>query len=259
MVILAIVFVNSACESTELIASTDEALSAQSEVNLTALAALELRQQAAQIALPFCEQQHCIDIQIQSIATQDAWINRWIAQRQAMAIQDRIGLKQKMSLQQAVDAFVQYADHHHVQQEGLNMSTRIAYQRQKFLLLKLSIAVPAQAFAEQQEIAYFAVLDRQAKKQLSLMEIIQPEQYVLMDTLVQQAYQDWLRQQSKQVQHVAAKKLYWGQADWWFDQEGIGLHFRPNQIVAQGGSLAITLNHLQSRQLLKAAIYAQMF
>ena len=71
---------------------------------------LHIQQQPAKIALPFCETKNCIDIDIQTLVTQDQWLNDWMAKTQAMVIQDQIGLKQNMSLQQAVNAYVKKSD-----------------------------------------------------------------------------------------------------------------------------------------------------
>lgn len=54
-------------------------------------------------------------------------------------------------------------------------------------------------------------------------------------------------------------KLYWGQADWFFDQEGIGLHYRTHEIVKDGTQLDIYLTKAQTQQVLKADVYTQLF
>ena len=56
-----------------------------------------------------------------------------------------------------------------------------------------------------------------------------------------------------------SKKLYWGQADWFFDQEGIGLHYRTHEIVKDGAQLDIYLNKQQTKQILKVDAYQHMF
>ncbi|MDN5678713.1 MAG: hypothetical protein L0G73_09845, partial [Acinetobacter sp.] len=63
---------------------------------------LNIQQQAADIAQPFCETKNCIELDLQSLTTADPWLNQWIAKSQARVIQDQIGLKQDMNLQQAI-------------------------------------------------------------------------------------------------------------------------------------------------------------
>ncbi|MBD0076832.1 hypothetical protein IAF28_19800, partial [Acinetobacter baumannii] len=44
----------------------------------------------ASFAVPFCEKKNCIDVDIQTIKTQDAWLNSWIEKNQAKVIQAQI-------------------------------------------------------------------------------------------------------------------------------------------------------------------------
>jgi hypothetical protein len=44
-----------------------------------------------------------------------------------------------------------------------------------------------------------------------------------------------------EVKKQVPKKLYWGQADWFFDGEGIGLHYRANEISKDAPQLDIYL------------------
>lgn len=39
---------------------------------------LNLTETKANYAVPFCEKKNCIDVDIQTIKTQDAWLNSWI-------------------------------------------------------------------------------------------------------------------------------------------------------------------------------------
>lgn len=39
---------------------------------------LNLTETKASYAVPFCEKKNCIDVDIQTIKTQDAWLNSWI-------------------------------------------------------------------------------------------------------------------------------------------------------------------------------------
>src|SRR5699024_10238508 len=71
---------------------------------------LSIKEHYEKIELPFCETKNCIDINIQTVQTKDSWLNNWIATSQAQVIQDQIGLKQNMSLQQAINAYVKKSD-----------------------------------------------------------------------------------------------------------------------------------------------------
>ena len=61
------------------------------------------------------------------------------------------------------------------------------------------------------------------------------------------------------MQKAAPAKLYWGQADWFFDDQGLGLHYRTHEIVKDGTQLDIYLSKAQTQQVLKADIYPSMF
>ena len=92
-----------------------------------------------------------------------------------------------------------------------------------------------------------------------LLDLIQPKQQAYMNNIVQQAYQKWLKAQSTEVKQHAPQKLYWGQADWFFDQEGIGLHYRTHEIAKDGAQLDIYFNKQQTQQILKVDAYQNMF
>ena len=224
---------------------------------------LHIQQQPAKIALPFCETKNCIDIDIQTLVTQDQWLNDWMAKTQAMVIQDQIGLKQNMSLQQAVNAYVKKSDDWQAKYSKnpayqLSLYTRIAYQRNEYVLLQVGVD-SKQEDVKVNERYYFAVADRKKQQGVTLLDIIEPKQQVYMNELVQKAYQDWLKQQTPEARQKAPNKLYWGQADWFFDSEGIGLHYRSLQIVDEGKQLDIYLTKAQTQQVVKADIYQTMF
>ena len=106
--------------------------------------------------------------------------------------------------------------------------------------------------------AIIFVADRRQQKMLTPLDIIDSKQQLLMDQIIQQAYQTWLKENNSQVQQKH-QKLYWGQADWFFDQEGIGLHFRSHEISKDAKQLDIYLTKQQTQQVLKAEIYQHMF
>lgn len=45
------------------------------------------------------------------------------------------------------------------------------------------------------------------------------------------------------------KTLYWGQADWFFDGEGVGLHYQANQITKDAPQLDIYLTTEQTKNI----------
>lgn len=224
---------------------------------------LNIQEQDAKIALPFCETKNCIDLSIQTVHTEDVWLNDWIAKSQALVIQDQIGMKQNMSLQQAINAYVKKSDAWQAEFSKnkayeLSMYTRIAYQRNQYVLMQLGVDTNQEGI-KVKERYYFFVADRKKQKAVTLLDVIEPKQQNSMNSIVQQAYQKWLKEQTAEVKQKAPKKLYWGQADWFFDQEGIGLHYRTHEIVADGAQLDIYLTKEQTQQLLKVDVYQHMF
>lgn len=224
---------------------------------------LNIQEKSADIALPFCETKNCINLDIQTLKTADAWLNQSIEKQQAKVIQDQIGLKQDMSLQQAVNAYVKKSDAWQAQLKlnkayELSLYTRIPYQRNQFVLVQIGVD-STQENIRVNERYYFFVADRLQQKILSPLDIINPEQQLQMDQIVQQAYQKWLKDNNAEVQQKAPKKLYWGQADWFFDQEGIGLHYRSQEISKDAKQLDIYLTKEQTQQVLKVDIYQNMF
>ena len=71
---------------------------------------LNMQEAKADYALPFCEKKNCIDVDIQTIKTQDEWLNGWIAKNQANVIQQQIEQNKNLTLQQAVNAYVKKSD-----------------------------------------------------------------------------------------------------------------------------------------------------
>ncbi len=224
---------------------------------------LNIKEQRAEYALPFCEKKNCIDIDIQTINTQDVWLNQWIAKNQAQIIQQQIDLNQNLSLQQAVNAFIKASDQWQAKYSKnrayeLEMKTRIASQRNQYVLLQIGIDSKIEELTIKDR-QYFFVADRKVQKALSLNDILKPEQKTTLNTLVQQHYQDWLEKETAEVRKDTPKKLSWSQSDWFFDGEGIGIHYRAHEIAPEASQLDIYLNRKQTQQILKPEIYQQMF
>lgn len=224
---------------------------------------LNLQQVKADYALPFCEKKNCIDVDIQTIKTQDAWINDWIAKSQTKVIQDQIDLKKDLSLQQAINAYVKKSDEWQDKYSKnrayeLHLHTRIASQRNQYVLLQLGLDTKQEELTIKDRY-YFFVADRKLHKSLSLLDVLKKDQQTAMHQMVQVAYQDWLKKQAVEIKKEAPKTLYWGQADWFFDGEGIGLHYQANQITKEAPQLDIYLSTEQTKKILQPEVYEQMF
>ena len=213
--------------------------------------------------MPFCEKKNCIDVDIQTIKTQDEWLNAWIAKNQANVIQQQIEQNKNLTLQQAINAYVKKSDEWQDKYSKnkayeLHLNTRIASQRNQYVLLQVGVN------AQQEDIAvkdrfYFFVADRKLQKSLSVLDVIQKNQQNALNDIIQAHYQQWIEKQSPEVKKQVPKKLYWGQADWFFDGEGIGVHYRANEISKDAPQLDIYLSTEQSKQMLQPDIYQQMF
>lgn len=224
---------------------------------------LNMQEAKADYALPFCEKKNCIDVDIQTIKTQDAWLNTWIAKNQANVIQQQIEQNKNLTLQQAVNAYVKKSDEWQDKYSKnkayeLHLTTRIASQRNQYVLLQIGVDTQQEDIAVKDRF-YFFVADRKLQKNLTVLDVIQKNQQNELNNIIQAHYQQWIEKQSTEVKKQVPKKLYWGQADWFFDGEGIGLHYRANEISKDAPQLDIYLTTEQSKQMLQPEIYQQMF
>ncbi|MEG0343577.1 MAG: hypothetical protein RR633_15450 [Acinetobacter sp.] len=224
---------------------------------------LDMQETKADYALPFCEKKNCIEIEIQTIKTQDTWLNKWIETHQAWVIQNQVGLNQEMTLQQAVNAYIKKSDAWEAEfpknkAYELHMQTRIASQRNQYVLLQVSVDTK-QAEVSVKARQYLYVADRKLKKNLTILDVIQPQKQNALNNLIQQKYQEWLDQQDMLVKKSAPKKLFWGQSDWFFDGEGIGLHYRAGEISEDAPQFDIYLDKAQTQQMLKPDVFQKMF
>ena len=224
---------------------------------------LNMQEAKADYALPFCEKKNCIDVDIQTIKTQDAWLNTWIAKNQANVIQQQIEQNKNLTLQQAVNAYVKKSDEWQDKYSKnkayeLRLTTRIASQRNQYVLLQIGVDTQQEDIAVKDRF-YFFVTDRKLQKNLTVLDVIQKNQQNELNNIIQAHYQQWIEKQSTEVKKQVPKKLYWGQADWFFDGEGIGLHYRANEISKDAPQLDIYLTTEQSKQMLQPEIYQQMF
>lgn len=224
---------------------------------------LNMQEAKADYALPFCEKKNCIDVDIQTIKTQDDWLNTWIAKNQANVIQQQIEQNKNLTLQQAVNAYVKKSDEWQDKYSKnkayeLRLTTRIASQRNQYVLLQIGVDTQQEDIAVKDRF-YFFVADRKLQKNLTVLDVIQKNQQNELNNIIQAHYQKWIEKQSTEVKKQVPKKLYWGQADWFFDGEGIGLHYRANEISKDAPQLDIYLTTEQSKQMLQPEIYQQMF
>lgn len=224
---------------------------------------LNMQEAKADYALPFCEKKNCIDVDIQTIKTQDAWLNTWIAKNQANVIQQQIEQNKNLTLQQAVNAYVKKSDEWQDKYSKnkayeLRLTTRIASQRNQYVLLQIGVDTQQEDIAVKDRF-YFFVADRKLQKNITVLDVIQKNQQNELNNIIQAHYQQWIEKQSTEVKKQVPKKLYWGQADWFFDGEGIGLHYRANEISKDAPQLDIYLTTEQSKQMLQPEIYQQMF
>lgn len=224
---------------------------------------LNMQEAKADYALPFCEKKNCIDVDIQTIKTQDDWLNTWIAKNQANVIQQQIEQNKNLTLQQAVNAYVKKSDEWQDKYSKnkayeLRLTTRIASQRNQYVLLQIGVDTQQEDIAVKDRF-YFFVADRKLQKNLTVLDVIQKNQQNELNNIIQAHYQQWIEKQSTEVKKQVPKKLYWGQADWFFDGEGIGLHYRANEISKDAPQLDIYLTTEQSKQMLQPEIYQQMF
>ena len=244
--------------------SQEQAVSEPIQVeNPDVLPYLDMQETKADYALPFCEKKNCIEIEIQTIKTQDTWLNKWIETHQAWVIQNQVGLNQEMTLQQAVNAYIKKSDAWEAEfpknkAYELHMQTRIASQRNEYVLLQVSVDTK-QAEVSVKARQYLYVADRKLKKNLTILDVIQPQKQNALNNLIQQKYQEWLDQQDMLVKKSAPKKLFWGQSDWFFDGEGIGLHYRAGEISEDAPQFDIYLDKAQTQQMLKPDVFHKMF
>lgn len=225
---------------------------------------LNIKTQPATFAIPFCEKKNCLELDIQTVHTQDAWLNQWIAKSQSSVIQDQMATEPKaMSLQQAVNAYVKQSDAWQAEFKTnkpyeLHLDTRIASQRNQYVLLQMIVN------SQQQDVTvkdrgYFYVADRKLQKKLALLDVIDSSQQNPLNQLIQDEYAAWSKTQTAEVKKHLPKKLYWGQSDWFFDNEGIGLHYRANEIAEDATQLDIYFSQKQTKSMLKADIFPNMF
>ena len=210
-----------------------------------------------------CKARNCDQIRLQSIETVDSALNLYVQQWVSSILQDLLANEQQVSLQQAVKNYVKKSNQWQAefalnQAYQLDLSIKVAYQHNQYVLLQ-SIVNAKQEELLIEDRGYFSVFDRKQKKQLQLDEILAKNQHNDFERMLQTEYQKWLRAQSKEVKLLAPQQLQWKQQEWFFDGQGIGVHFRANQIAKGAKQLDIFFSPAQTKQLLQPAVYQKMF
>jgi len=224
---------------------------------------LAVQTQAAQFSLPRCTQKSCVSVDIQTLKTQDPWLNQWVEQHLANVVQQQVGQNNSLDLQQAVNVYVEKSaswQREFPQNTAYNLQllTQIAAQHNAYVLLNI-VVNSQQGDISVKQRQYFYVADIKQQKDLKILAIIQPKQRAAMDQEIQMQYQTWLGEQSRAVKQRAPKHLEWTQANWFFDRQGIGLHYRANEISPDGAAVSMYLSKQQTQAFLEPKIYQQMF
>lgn len=218
--------------------------------------------QMAKVVIPECSGSACVDLKIHSLHSQDTWFNDWVSQAQAQVLLQELGLQtSNLSLQQAVNRYAkasqQWSEQHSSHQPyQLQLMTQLGYQKNGYVLLQIRVD-RQQADEQVKDRIYFFIADRNTQKTLKLQHILVQNQTKTMDKILHQYYQKWL--QSQQSELKLPKKLIWQDAEWFYDTQGIGLHFRSGMLAKQSPQLDIYLTAEQSQRVLKPELYQTLF
>lgn len=225
---------------------------------------LDAKPQAAQFVLPKCSGKNCLKLELESLTTQDPWLNTWLTACQAQVLMQQIDQEQaNLSLQQAVNRYAKASDawkklHTANTAFQLQLTTEIAYQKNGIVLLKILVN-SHQVDTKVKDRLYFFVADRHAQQALTLKDVIAADYAKTLQDIVNQDYKKWLNTQTDEVQSAAPKQLAWQQGEWFYDVEGIGIHFRAGQLSPTAEQLDIYLTAAQTKRVLNAALYQTLF
>lgn len=231
--------------------------------------------QAADYGVPFCEHKFCHDIEIQTLNSTDPWFDQTVAAMISDIIRKQLHMNQKLSLQQAVDAFVQASDqaqrttqpHQTIKPWGLHIDAQLPAQQQQWALVMITanFVMPMSMSMARQEHdikppnapqRYFSVLDRKAQRMVQLYDVIAADKRLEFNQLLQQHYQQWRKQQNVEHRLTLPEKIYWANQDWFFDEQGIGIVYRAADFGIDAADLVINLDHAQSQYFLNSALSA---
>lgn len=228
------------------------------------VAQLTSKEQPAAFKVQQCYAKACPVIAIQTLQTSNPWFNTWLNEQQSVVIQSQIQAnKVALSLQPTIDAYVQASTRWQKEFAGnlsyqLSLHSHLVQQKKQYILLMLGLDTQ-QGMIQVSDRRYFMVADLSQKKRVHLPDLIQVKEQKNSNVMIQQYYQAWLKEQPKLIQVSAPKQLVWTQADWFFDQTGVGLHFRSSEVVAGADQLDIYLTQQQTKQILKNEVYQTLF
>lgn len=231
----------------------------------------------ADYALPFCEDEYCIDVEVFGFKSKDQWFNDFVKTQNADLIRQQLGISQKLSLQRAVNEFVQRSDawreiqleeniHAKPQAWSMYIKPRVAMQQSEMalLIINTSYQLGEEGVPQQQ---YFYVVDRKAKKSWRLYDAINENQRVSFTHFIQAQYETWREQVSADLsdedQAKLPTKVYWANQDWFFDEQGVAIYYRFNDLCEEceatnGKDFTIYLSPTQSQQWIKAPLLKQL-
>lgn len=193
----------------------------------------------ADYGLPFCEKKYCIEIEIQSFQSQDTWFNQFTDFKISELIRKQLDIKEKLTLQQAVDAFVAKSDswqaEHPNQPWSMQISSRVPMQQKEIAVLQLqtTYVLGDKTIPEHN---YFFMVDRKAKKQILIYDVIKPEARLAFGDFIQQAYQKWQEQLGPEYKDKTPSKIGWASQDWLIDEQGVTLYYRASDLQASGAN-----------------------
>lgn len=229
------------------------------------VAPIQSQSTALQVPKPECSSSStCARLDVQTLKTNDPWLKQWIDLQIAEVINEQLKKKitpptldavLKQYLKQSKQWQAQYSRNRPYE---LKVSSAIAYQKNQYVLLQIGLN------AKQEEITiknryYFMVADRKSKRMIAVNDILNSKQQAQFEQWVQTAYKKWHSQQPKDIQKETPKQLDWRKADLFFDQEGIGLHYRASEISEHADQFDLYFTAQQTKTVLNPAIYRDMF
>ena len=213
----------------------------------------------AEYDLPFCEHKYCLEIEIHGLDSNDVWFNQINAYLISEQIRKQLQLTQRMSLQQAVDAFAKQSDlwqqaHPESKPWSLYIGVQVPMQHNQYTLLQLRSEYHLQDIPGREQ-NYFFMLDRKQRKILNLYDVIQAKARVEFGDYIQHSYQQWKAKFSVEQQYKMPSKLYWATQDWFVDGQDMVIYYRASDLgLPTTDSMQLRLSAAQKAQWLDPEI-----
>lgn len=137
------------------------------------------------------------------------------------------------------------------------MYTRIPYQRNQFVLMQIGVDTNQENVMLRNVI--ISLLQIVKPKSGGIIRVNSPETATGNECAGAKSVSRLVEETRTRSEKICTSEVVLGQADWFFDQEGIGLHYRTHEIVKDGTQLDIYLTKAQTQQVLKADVYTQLF